>query len=83
MGSRAQARSPVDERQVTLFGAIGMSQSGWDKLSETFRWVASRFSDVSDVDVDVEVVGVDGNMAYTRASSASTDRSPGAPWSPC
>ena len=23
---------------VTLFGAIGMSQSGWDKLSERFTW---------------------------------------------
>ena len=42
----------------TLFGAIGMSQSGWDKLSETFTWVASRFSDVSDFHFDVEVVGV-------------------------
>jgi ketosteroid isomerase-like protein len=50
---------------VTLFGAIGMSQSGWDKLSETFTWVASRFSDVSDFHFDVEVVGVDGGMAYT------------------
>ena len=26
---------------VTLFGAIGMSQSGWDKLSETFTWVVA------------------------------------------
>lgn len=50
---------------VTLFGAIGMSQSGWDKLSETFTRVASRFSDVSDFHFDVEVVGVDGDMAYT------------------
>ena len=29
---------------VTLFGAIGMSESGWDQLSETFSWVVSRFS---------------------------------------
>jgi Tol biopolymer transport system component len=28
---------------VTLFGAIGMSESGWEKLSHTFPWVASRF----------------------------------------
>jgi hypothetical protein len=27
---------------VTLFSAIGMAQSGWDKLSETFARVASR-----------------------------------------
>jgi ketosteroid isomerase-like protein len=50
---------------VTLFGAIGMSQSGWDRLSETFTRVASRFSKVSDFHFDVEVVGVDGGMAYT------------------
>ncbi len=50
---------------VTLFGAIGMSRFGWDKLCETFTWVASRFSDVSDFHFGVEVVGVDGGMAYT------------------
>ena len=50
---------------VTLFGAIGMSESGWDKLGETFPWVASRFSNVSDFRFDVEVVGVSGDLAYT------------------
>jgi ketosteroid isomerase-like protein len=50
---------------VTLFGAIGMSESGWDQLSRTFRWVASRFSDVSDFRFDVELVEVSGDMAYT------------------
>jgi ketosteroid isomerase-like protein len=50
---------------VTLFGAIGMTESGWDQLSRTFEWVASRFSDVSDFRFDVEVVDVRGDMAYT------------------
>lgn len=50
---------------VTLFGAIGMSESGWDQLSHTFSWVASRFSNVSDFRFDVEVVEVSGDMAYT------------------
>jgi ketosteroid isomerase-like protein len=50
---------------VTLFGAIGMSESGWDKLSEIFRWVAARFSNVSDFRFEVEVVEVNGDMAYT------------------
>ncbi len=49
---------------VTLLGAIGMSESGWDKLGETFPWVASRFSNVSDFRFEVEVVGVSGDMAY-------------------
>lgn len=50
---------------VTLFGAIGMSESGWEKLSQTFSWVASRFSNVNDFRFDVEVVDVSGDMAYT------------------
>jgi hypothetical protein len=28
---------------VTLFGAWGPCNSGWDEVSRTFRWVASRF----------------------------------------
>jgi ketosteroid isomerase-like protein len=50
---------------VTLFGAIGMTESGWNQLSETFRWVTSRFSDVSDFRFDVELVEVSGDLAYT------------------
>ena len=50
---------------VTLFGAVGMSESGWEALSTTFHWAASRFSDVSDFRFDVEVVDVIGDMAYT------------------
>jgi ketosteroid isomerase-like protein len=50
---------------VTLFGAMGMAESGWGQLSETYRWVASRFSNVSDFRFDVELVEVNGDMAYT------------------
>jgi quercetin dioxygenase-like cupin family protein/ketosteroid isomerase-like protein len=50
---------------VTLFGAIGMSESGWDQLGQTFPWVASRFSNVSNFRFDVELVEVSGDMAYT------------------
>ena len=50
---------------VTLFGAIGMSESGWEQLGRTFTWVASRFSNVSDFRFDVELVEVSGDMAYT------------------
>lgn len=50
---------------VTLFGAIGMSESGWDQLSQTFSWVVSRFSNASDFRFDVDVVEVSGDMAYT------------------
>lgn len=50
---------------VTLFGAIGMSESGWEELSETFTWVASRFSKVSNFRFDIELVEVSGDIAYT------------------
>ena len=50
---------------VTLFGAAGPSKSGWDEVSHIFRWIASRFSDVSDFRFDVEVADVSGDLAYT------------------
>ena len=64
---------------VTLFGAIGMSQSGWDKLRETFTWVASRFSDVSGFHFDVEVLGVDRDGLHPglRAVRRIDRRAPG------
>jgi ketosteroid isomerase-like protein len=49
---------------VTLFGAIGLSESGWEQLSQTFSWVARRFSQVSDFRIDVEWVVVSGDLAY-------------------
>src|SRR3954470_12870056 len=35
---------------VTLFGAYGVAKQGWDELSATFRWLAGRFSNLSDYD---------------------------------
>lgn len=49
---------------VTLFGAIGMSESGWEQLSQTFDWVVSRFSQVSEFTIDVELVHVGEDLAY-------------------
>jgi ketosteroid isomerase-like protein len=50
---------------LSLLGAFGMYESGWDRLSETFSWVASTFSNVSDFRWDIEVADVVGDMAYT------------------
>lgn len=49
---------------VTLFGAIGMSESGWKQLSQTFSWVVRGFSKVSDFRIDVELVDISGDLAY-------------------
>jgi ketosteroid isomerase-like protein len=57
---------------VTLFGAVGMSESGWEQLSRTFTWVASRFSHATDFRFEVEVVEVHGDLAYTLGSERWT-----------
>jgi ketosteroid isomerase-like protein len=49
---------------VTLFGAAGMFNSGWDELSRTFPKVASNFSKVTDYSFEVLVADVRGDMAY-------------------
>ena len=49
---------------VSLFGAFGPCKQGWDELSRTFRWVATRFRDGEFRCEDV-VVNVSGDLAYT------------------
>jgi hypothetical protein len=66
---------------VTLFAAIGMSEFGWEALSQTFGWVATRFSEVSNFRIDVELVEVRGTWHTCFGSSASTARSPVEQWS--
>ena len=61
---------------VTLFGAWGPCDSGWDDVSRTFRWVASRFSDCAEYSFELVAAGVSGDIAYTvgyEHSAASTD----------
>jgi ketosteroid isomerase-like protein len=50
---------------VTLFGAAVPLKSGWDQVSQTFRWIASRWSDCTDQRVDIVAAGVSGDLAYT------------------
>jgi ketosteroid isomerase-like protein len=50
---------------VTLFGAAGPNRSGWDEVSATFRWIASRFSDCASYSFDLVAAGVSGDLAYT------------------
>jgi len=52
---------------VTLFGAAGMYESGWDALSATFQQVATWFSDVSDFRYEVELIGISGDIETSRA----------------
>ncbi len=72
--------SPHDP--VTLFGAFGANIQGWDAVSRTFQWVASRFSDVSDFRFEMVAAGASGDLAYTvgyEHSSVSLDGAPSVP----
>jgi ketosteroid isomerase-like protein len=64
---------------VTLFGAAGMCRSGWDELEKTFRWVSSRFSDVSDYSYEVDAFHVGTDVAYAVGIERFTGSIAGAP----
>lgn len=67
---------------VTLLGAAGMSNSGWEEVSETFRWVASRFSNCTSYSFELIAAGVSGDLAYTVGYEHSVVSRGGAPPSP-
>jgi ketosteroid isomerase-like protein len=49
---------------VSLFGAWGPCKQGWDQVSQTFRWVATRFRG-GVLRCEDLVVNVSGDLAYT------------------
>jgi ketosteroid isomerase-like protein len=67
---------------VTLFGAWGPCKRGWEDVERTFRWVASRFSDGADYELELVAADVSGDMAYTvgyERTSSSVDGGPVTP----
>jgi len=52
------------QEPVTVFGAL-KSVSGWDEVSQAFRWIASRFSDCTAYRFELVAAGVSGDLAYT------------------
>jgi len=50
--------------QVTLFGAWGPIERGYNRLASTFAWVGSRFSGGALLAEDVEMFS-SGDLAYT------------------
>jgi ketosteroid isomerase-like protein len=51
---------------VTLFGAW-LSDTGWQDVSNSFRVLASRFSDCASYDIELLAAGASGDLAYTVA----------------
>jgi ketosteroid isomerase-like protein len=52
---------------VSLLGAWGPNNVGWDAVSRTFRWVAARLGTGTfrDYRYDIEIAEALGDMAYT------------------
>jgi ketosteroid isomerase-like protein len=55
----------ADDPEVTLFGAWGPIELGYQALTSTFRWVGSRFTGHSDGGVENTVIHASGDLAYT------------------
>jgi ketosteroid isomerase-like protein len=75
-GLRLEMWSPNDP--VTLFGAL-QTRVGWEDVSETFRWVATRFADCSSYEIELMAAGASGELAYTVAYEHTTASVEGKP----
>ena len=67
---------------LSLFGAEGPPCSGWDRISDRFRSIASRFSDCREYEFELLAAGVSGDLAYTvgfERATMSLDRGPVGP----
>ena len=52
------------QEPVTVFGARVPLRRGWDEISETFRWLTSRWSDCTDQRLDLVAADASGDLAY-------------------
>jgi ketosteroid isomerase-like protein len=50
---------------TTLFGAWGPIEKGHKAVTDTMRWVGSRFSGTDAVEVEHSVIASSGDLAYT------------------
>ena len=64
---------------VTLFGAAVRLRRGWTEVSQTFRWLAGRFSDLHDYRFELVAAGASGDLAYTVGFEHKTVVADGAP----
>jgi ketosteroid isomerase-like protein len=69
----------ADSDDVTLFGAWGPIEKGHKPVTDTMRWVGSRFTGADAVDIENTVVASSGDLAYTvgfERSHVSVDGGP-------
>jgi ketosteroid isomerase-like protein len=66
---------------VTVLGAV-RTASGWDEVSQLFRWLGSGFSDCSSYRFELVAAGVSGDLAYTVGYEHTTVSWDGIPLDP-
>jgi ketosteroid isomerase-like protein len=76
-GPRIDSWASSDD--VTLFGAWGPIEKGHTAVTDTMRWVASRFSGADDVSIEHMVTASSGDLAYTVGFERSHVRVEGGP----
>jgi ketosteroid isomerase-like protein len=55
----------ADSDDITLFGAWGPIEKGHKPVTDTMRWVGSRFTGADAVDVEHAVIASSGDLGYT------------------
>jgi ketosteroid isomerase-like protein len=66
---------------VTVQGAV-RTASGWEEVSQLFRWLGSGFSDCSSYRFELVAAGVGGDLAYTVGYEHTTVSWDGTPLDP-
>jgi len=55
----------ADSDDITLFGAWGPIEKGQKAVTDTMRWVGSRFTGADAVNMEHTVIASSGDLAYT------------------
>lgn len=66
---------------VTVLGAA-RSATGWDEVSQLFRWLGTRFSHCTAYRFDLVAASVSGDMAYTVGNEHTSVSIEGVPAEP-
>ena len=64
---------------VTLFGAWGPIEQGYEQLAATFRWVAGRFGPEGETIQDIRTIHRSGDLAVTVGFERGPARVDGGP----
>lgn len=53
------------DEPLSLLGAAGMCNSGWDEILPTFEWLETVFSNCQEYRFELIAAGASGDLAYT------------------